>query len=82
MADNIFHPNRSGLDIKVSLLTGVRGGYKNLRLYTNTNDSQFKKHLSESKDFGFVRKNGNGLEITEKGEKFLNAYEGLTSLMC
>ena len=73
--------NRSNLDIKATILIGVKHKYKNMRTYTNTNHSQFNRHLEESRRCGFVKENGNGLEITEKGESFLDAYEGLVSLL-
>lgn len=73
--------NRSDLDIKASLLIAVKCRHKNLRTYTNTNHTQFNRHLEESKDYGLVKENGNALEITDKGKSFLDVYESLVSLL-
>lgn len=72
---------RNGLGIIADILIAAGNGAKKTRIMyaANLSHDLLEKYLRETVDIGFLRLNGEGYEVTERGQAFLQKYTDFSS---
>ena len=72
---------RDGLGIVADILNAASSGAKKTRIMylANLSHELLEKYLWATVESGFLRLNGDGYEVTGKGQAFLEKYEAFSS---